>query len=241
MKLAVISDIHSNLEALEAVLGDIRAAGAERILCLGDIIGYGADPEAVVTRVVQENMPSVAGNHELALAGHPCALGMTPTARSALALNRARLSGKSLGYLAELPAVLSFRGCRLVHGVPPDSSTDYLFMVPDSRLSLAMGSVAESVCFVGHTHRLGLVTLKKGALTRTDLEKKPVFLDTGCRYIINAGSVGQPRDGSRKATYVIWDTGETRVEARAVAYDNRRVALKMTEAGLPRELADRYL
>lgn len=240
MKIAVMSDIHSNLEALEAVFRDMEKAGVDRIISLGDNIGYGADPEAVIQLLIRKRIVSVLGNHEQALMTRDAFLGLNIQAGKALAINRKMLSQTSLDYLTTLLPFQIICGFRFVHGLPPDSPVEYISRVSDKRLAELMGQLPQLLSFVGHTHLMALISLKNGHLIRQSLEKKRQLLKN-TRYVINAGSVGQPRGGHLKAGYVIWDHDRFTVEPKYVSYDSRIPAAKIEKAGIPRWFAQRLL
>jgi len=233
MKLAVISDIHSNLEALRAVLADLEGAGVQEVVSLGDNLGYGPDPAAVLQLLRRRGIPSVMGNHELALLEPGYLNWFNHQARQALILNRRRLGPEDLAWVRGLPPYLVRWEVRLVHGLPPDSITSYLFETGGSRLARIMSQLPEPLCFVGHTHQLQWVCLQGRRVKRRSFTATPLELRPGWRYLVNSGSVGQPRDGDTRAKYVIYDQEAATVEARKVEYDFRRTAAKMRELGLP--------
>ncbi|MEN6440619.1 MAG: metallophosphoesterase family protein [Syntrophobacter sp.] len=241
MKIAIVSDIHANLEAFEEVLPDLERTGAESIVCLGDCIGYGPDPEEVVRRVRSLAIQTVMGNHELGIA-HPRFLSwFNESARKSLLLTEGLISEDTRGWLSRLDASLSFHGGLFVHGCPPDSITDYLFEARDNRLARLLERMEHRICFVGHTHLLELVSWRDGKLIRSSLGEGIIRLDARTRYIANIGSVGQPRDGTREAKYAVWDTIEDTLEVRFVAYNAAETARKILVLGFPRINADRLL
>jgi len=233
MRLAVISDIHSNLDALKAVLTDISKQSIDDIISLGDNIGYGPEPEEVIVSLKQHSIKSVLGNHEFALLNEDYLEMFNPYARKALLINRKKLSDRAKYYISTLKPCLVRHGCRFVHGIPPDSIADYIFHVSDQKLINIIERLKERVAFVGHTHQLGIYELDNGILKRKPLIKKRVVLAKSKKYIINAGSVGQPRDGYNEAKYVIWDIDEKTLEARFVSYDYHKAAIKIIKAGIP--------
>jgi predicted phosphodiesterase len=217
VKTAVITDVHSNPRALDAVFRDMDDLGVERVVSLGDAIGYGEDPEAVLDRMEERGVIGVRGNHEQALFDRGCLAGLNPRAREALLGNKALLTRSSLERLRRLERFLVLDGARFVHGLPPDSLIRYLNLTPDAFLASLMAAMEEPLCFVGHTHLLATVTFRQGLLVRGMFEKNEFLLDKQTRYIINAGGVGKPRDGGIRASYVVWDPSSGRVEARFVA------------------------
>lgn len=240
MKLAVISDIHGNLEALEAVLEDIARRSVSHIICLGDVVGYGPDSEAVVEIVRRQAIPTIAGNHEKAIQDPFFLSWFNPPARASLVQTRAMLSAASCKWIGTLPRFNMDHNSYFVHGFPPDSQTTYLFQVSSQRLKAAVKRLPVPLCFVGHTHELEIVTVAaNGRLVRA-LPSNPVNrLHPDNRYIINVGSVGQPRDGQPGAKYVIWHPADETLEVRQVPFDVARVVEKMHRAGLPNVHAER--
>jgi diadenosine tetraphosphatase ApaH/serine/threonine PP2A family protein phosphatase len=239
MKIAVISDIHGNLEALSAVLADIERTGAGEIVSLGDNVGYGGDPEEVTQLLRSLRIPSVMGNHELGIARPEYISWFNASARESLILTGRLLSPESKEWLAALPASLVFRECLFVHGCPPDSITDYIFEQSDSRLIRRFGRAEQQICFVGHTHTLELITIQGRRVVHMQPGRETLSLSPGARHIVNAGSVGQPRDGDGNAKYVIWDSATHSLEVRFIPYDVERAAEKIIRQGFPRFNATR--
>ena len=242
MRLAVLSDIHANLEAYTAVLADVEQAGVERIALLGDIVGYGPDPEACVELTRERGLASVMGNHELGLSRRAELAWFNPTARRSLEQSMEMLSQDSLEWLAALPTFLVVEGCRLVHGAPPDSPRTYYFELDRQEILRRMGLIDEPLCLVGHTHELALAHLpSSGGLERLKLHPGLHPLNLADRYLINAGAVGQPRDGDNRAKYVIVDRAAGTLEVRCVAYDVQTTVEKIRRRGLPEFNATRLL
>jgi predicted phosphodiesterase len=233
MRIAVISDIHGNMDALESVFADMDAARIDVIFSLGDNIGYGPEPEKVVKQLQDRRIPSVLGNHELAV-NKPLYLKLfNPAAKRSIEKTATLLSENAIAYIAGLPNMRTFQDCRFVHGFPPESPVTYLFQASDAALEQAFDDTPERLCFVGHTHELALLGHDGGELFRQPLLEGKTRLDQNHRYLINAGSVGQPRDGNNNAKYMIWDSDEGILDVRFVAYDIARVVDKIMAAGLP--------
>jgi predicted phosphodiesterase len=241
MRLAILADIHGNLEAFQAVLADLEQTGADVLGSLGDLVGYGPDPEACVCLARELGISGVMGNHELALADAAQMEWFNPTARKSLMWTRTMLSQESLAYLAGLPLFLVQDDSRLVHGVPPESATMYCVQLNSDDLTLRMNSIQQSICFVGHTHKLGLVRVQDDAVQRLPLGQGPHQLEDNARYLVNAGAVGQPRDGDNRAKYIIHDEGAATLEVRFVEYDIPLTMQKIRERGLPEFNATRLL
>jgi diadenosine tetraphosphatase ApaH/serine/threonine PP2A family protein phosphatase len=242
MLTAVIADVHANLAALEAVLRDIDQEGAGEILCLGDSIGYGPDPEEVVREVRRRRILSIQGNHEYAIRHRSYFLRMNPDPQKSLEKHLTMLSRESLAYLTSLETVVVLDDIRLVHGCPPRSPTCYLFYPSAKMLERIFGSYPEWLCFHGHTHTLSL--FKEGEPPEKGLNPDPgVYrLDPGRRYIINPGSVGQPRDPvNNHAKYLLWDREGGTVTFKAVPYDVQQTVAKLRRLHFPSFNADRLI
>ena len=239
MRLAVISDIHGNWDALAAVLTDIDATGPDAVFCLGDCIGYGAEPERVIQTLRQRGIPSTRGNHEQAVLEPDRLEWFNLLARKSLVRTAEMLSGEALQLIAEFPAFLTSHGCRFVHGFPPESVTTYHFEVPSGERRRIIKSMTEKICFIGHTHDLTLITYDGRSLANTSLGAGRVDLLPNQQAIVCVGSVGQPRDGDKNAKYIIWDADAATLEVRYIGYDIGAATEKIISAGLPRAHADR--
>ena len=238
MTYAILSDVHGNLEALRAVLDD-AAGRADAVLCLGDVVGYGADPEACVELLAERAQAIVAGNHEYGVAGRLDLGWFNRWARAAAEWTRERLDDDHRAWLAALPLTLEIGDATLVHASPaqPDE-WDYLVSPEDGWSAFA--HFATRWCFVGHSHVPGVWSVGSSG---PDHEPRPetVLSVPGRRYIVNVGSVGQPRDRDPRAAYALWDVAAGRVEIRRIAYDVATARRKIETAGLPRFLADRLV
>jgi predicted phosphodiesterase len=241
MRIAVFADIHGNLEAFTQVLTHIHENQASRIFSLGDNVGYGPDPEPVMALIRKHRIDSVLGNHEKAMIEEPFIAWFNPMAQKAVLYTRRHLSEESMDEIRSYPKSRVFENMRFVHGAPPSSPVLYLFQLDDEKLAKRMATLDETLCFTGHTHDLGLIVWDGGDLVRTELEPGTLTLDPAKRYIINVGSVGQPRDGDNRAKYVLYDTGTRRLTVNALTYDNRFTADKIIRAGIPSQYAEKLL
>lgn len=239
MRLAVISDIHGNLEAFLAVLKDLDREKPDLVVSLGDNVGYGAQPEEVLELIRARKIPSVMGNHELAVAQLADRSWFNPSALLSVDITRGLLSEKSLRYIRTLPSHMILAHCFFVHGFPPDSAFTYLFQVEDEHLEAAFEGLEQSLCFVGHTHELVKAYCDGGNCRREDLTCGFMPLSAAVKWIINAGSVGQPRDGDRRAKYVIWDEERRILNVRCIPYDVESAARKILRRGFPAVNAQR--
>ena len=239
MRLAVVSDIHGNLDAFRQVLHDIGNARVDAVFCLGDNVGYGPEPEQVVTLIQNQNIRSVMGNHELALSDRNYLNGFNPVARISLVKTFRMLSKNSIQFISSLRSYISSFDCRFVHGFPPDSPTTYLFEATEGRLQHVFEQMTERICFVGHTHTLEIIGFDGQTVFYAPLNRGVTNLQGENRYIINIGSVGQPRDGNNNAKYIIWDASENSIELKFIPYDIDAVVGKILKAGLPKAHASR--
>ncbi|HEY4684031.1 MAG TPA: metallophosphoesterase family protein [Candidatus Acidoferrales bacterium] len=242
MRYLILSDIHSNLSALEAVLAAVEGK-FEKALCLGDLIGYGPDPEEVVSRVRALNPVVLRGNHDRAGSGLTDAEDFNPSARRAALWTRDRLSTDNLNYVRALPVgPLAVEDFLLVHGSTFDED-EYVFEAYQALETLRQTS--HRLIFFGHTHLQGGFVLhdKKLEVLRIHLKEKSeaaeLRLDPDARYLLNPGSVGQPRDGDNRAACAIYDAAEAMVEFWRVPYDIELTQRRMSEAGLPEALIQR--
>ena len=234
MRLAVFSDVHGNLEALHAVLGCCRDAGADRLLCLGDLVGYGADPNACVEQVSQAACLVLAGNHDCAAAGLETPRYFNPMALAAILWTSNTLLDRHARYLATLPLSESEGDAFYTHSSPCRPETwPYIHIPEEGRAALAYTDAR--VCFVGHSHH-PFVCSDAGAEV---IGEGAVDLEPSERYLINTGSVGQPRDGDPRAAFALWDQGASRLELHRVPYDLETAQHKIRSAGLPERLAER--
>jgi predicted phosphodiesterase len=244
--LAVISDIHSNLEALEAVLAEIDSRGVDTVVCLGDLVGYSADPDACVSTVTSRCGQVVRGNHDKAVAGLLDVEWFNPAARAAAMWTRSTVRPETLETVRDLrqgPWPLGDdESVLLCHGTPFDEDV-YLMdegSILDTYDTLDSEYPRARVCFNGHTHVPLVVSRRKaGARPQVMRRQETVQMEPGAVYLINPGSVGQPRDGIALASFGILDTGRmiyTNVRAPYAVQETQR---KILDAGLPASLAHR--
>jgi diadenosine tetraphosphatase ApaH/serine/threonine PP2A family protein phosphatase len=231
------------LEALEACLKLVRGK-YDRVLCLGDLVGYGADPNAVIEKIKPLASIIIRGNHDKACSGHAVAAEFNPLARLATEWTRNELTPEHFGFLHSLPAgPVQLEGFQIVHGSPLDED-DYI-LGPGQAFPLLRGPESQTVCF-GHTHNQGgFMISPQGRFQsiRMPLKKDGLILalplgDQG-RYLVNPGSVGQPRDGDWRSACAVFDTGQRTVKYFRVSYDLPGTQAKMRKAGLPPLLIQR--
>jgi predicted phosphodiesterase len=239
LRLAVISDIHGNLEAFKQVIVDMEDCHLDQVVCLGDMIGYGPEPEAVVRLIRERNIPSIMGNHELAMTNRRYLKWFNPLCRQSLLKTRTLLSDDTIHFIRSLKPNLTLGDSLLVHGCPPDSILTYLYELSDSDLRVLFQQRSEKKFFVGHTHDLLLKAFFRNKISSRPLTRGTMPFRKNQEYLVNVGSVGQPRDGNNQAKYVIWDEGAESLEVRFVPYDIARTTKKIIKLGLPETHAKR--
>jgi predicted phosphodiesterase len=237
LRYLLLSDIHSNLEALEACL-ELAKGKYEQVLCLGDLVGYGPDPNAVIEKIRPLASIIIRGNHDKACTGDPVASDFNPLARLATEWTRNELTPEHFGFLQSLPpGPVQLEGFQIVHGSPFDED-DYI-LGPGQAFPLLRSPQTGVVCF-GHTHHQGgfmispqgrfqsirIPSAKDGLILTLPLQ------DEG-RYLINPGSIGQPRDGDWRAAFAILDSEQHTVEYFRTTYALAKTQEKMRQAGLP--------
>lgn len=237
MRVAVVSDIHSNLEALDAVLVAADEVGCERLVVLGDIVGYGADPDAVVERLVERKALAIAGNHDLAAIGDFNVDWFNDVAAAAIKWTASVLSPEARAFLTGLSPTRSVDEGLLVHGSVRDPVAEYLLSADEAAASFDLADFR--LAFFGHTH---LPTVFRRDATGRVMgwvlgEDERVEMIAGERYMLNPGSVGQPRDRDPRAAFLVLEDGLAR--GHRVAYAVDQAAKKIRDAGLPAWLAER--
>jgi predicted phosphodiesterase len=239
MRLAILSDTHGNYDALHQVMKDIDTSRVDAIMSLGDNIGYGPEPDRVIKEIKAHNIQSVQGNHELAVNDEEYLNWFNPVARKSLIKTRDLLSAASIRYVSQFEPFITAHDCRFVHGFPPDSPLIYMFQVSDNGQKEVFEEMVERLCFIGHTHTLEIIGYDGNDINHDQLPEGITRLEAGKKYIINIGSVGQPRDSNNNAKYVIWDSSTDTIDVRFIAYDIAAVVQKIQTAGLPEEHAQR--
>jgi diadenosine tetraphosphatase ApaH/serine/threonine PP2A family protein phosphatase len=237
VKLGIFADVHGNLEALEAIMGLLRDRGATRFVCCGDLVGYGPDPNLCVEIVRRTHCTCVAGNHDYGAVGKVLIDGFNSAATQALRWTRSRLTESNRLYLENLPLTAKEGALFIVHS-SPSAPEAWEYVLTVSEAAREMERYAGGVCVVGHSHQpLAVERLpgKPGRLVRHD----GFAIQPYAKYFINAGSVGQPRDGDPRACCMLYD-GETQsMTYLRVSYDIPAVQAKVRAAGLPEYLASR--
>jgi diadenosine tetraphosphatase ApaH/serine/threonine PP2A family protein phosphatase len=230
MRIAVISDIHANHEALRRVMERIALLGAERIYCLGDTVGYGPHPNECVDIVREHCRGVVAGNHDVAVAGEMSLKGFDGPGRKVIRWTREKITDANRRFLEALPRRIVEDDITFVHSSPADE-TAWSHLHSWKEIERAFGAFTTRLCFVGHSH-IPLIACENGSVGA---------FDASTRMIINPGSVGQPRGGSPDAVFGLLDTGAGTYEIVDVPYDVGVTAEALREASLPSVLAKRLV
>lgn len=237
MKFGIFGDVHANLDAFEVVLADMKEQGVTRHVCLGDIVGYNANPVECLEIVRGLECPVVRGNHDHYVGFNEDLAGFQPIAAHVVDWTRQQLSDEQRAYLRELPMSQRVETFTIVHSTldSPDS-WGYVFDKFDAEANFNYQRT--SVCFFGHTHVPLAFELGDNKNIRYGMYSK-IRVQAGRKYFVNVGSVGQPRDGNPKCAYVTYDTSTNLIELRRLDYDIESAAGKILDAGLPRKLAER--
>lgn len=233
---AILSDIHGNLEALDAVLADLEHHRPASVVCLGDFVGYGASPNECIERLRPRLEVAVLGNHDAVACGRMRIGSFNSDAATAARWTATALDEEHRTWLAGLPYTAAWRGARLVHASPEEPEAwHYVLSAHEAEQELA--AFTEPLCLIGHSHYPGAF---EAAGSRVRYSREPELrLDDRCRYIVNVGSVGQPRDGDPRAAYLLWDDRDRSVRHVRLEYDVDGAMGRILEAGLPRFLAER--
>lgn len=243
MRLAILGDVHANLEALEAVVQEGRRLGVDRWVQTGDVVGYGADPSACI-RVLQDLGAVVClGNHDAAVLGTLATDYFNPYARAAVEWTREQLTAEELDYLGQLPLVVEDPVFTLVHGSLHEPER-FGYVASPVEAAESLERQTKQLCFVGHTHVPAVFGLPRGGEEEDRMEVlfEPEFTLPYSGYercLVNVGSVGQPRDEDPRAAFLIVDTGDQTVALHRTTYEVERAQRKILANGLPKVLADR--
>jgi len=242
MRLLVLSDLHANLTALEASLSAAESKW-DRVVCLGDVVGYGPDPNEVASRIRELGATTIRGNHDKAVAGIMATDDFNPVAKMAVHWTRAQLNPENLEWVALLPqGPMEAEGVVLVHGAFQDED-EYVFTPSQALEGLLDSSLP--ITFYGHTHHQGGFSYMDPQLDVLQLHPRQnekltaLRIEPGKRYLLNPGSIGQPRDGDPRAGFAIADSSNNTVEFWRVPYDIEKVQERMRAARLPEPLSQR--
>jgi predicted phosphodiesterase len=234
-KYAILGDIHSNWEALTAVLADAESHGADTYVCVGDIVGYNANPAECLEKIRSLCVAVVRGNHDHYVSHDECLEDFHPLAANVIDWTRRQLSREQIQYLKNLRLSRMVDGFTIVHSTL-DMPEKWGYVIDALDADANFNYQTSSVCFHGHTH-VPVVFERQGRVVRSSFTTFNTTLGRKC--FINTGSVGQPRDGDPRASYLIYEPSARRVDLRRVEYDVATTQRKIIEAGLPERLARR--
>ncbi len=237
MRIGIFSDVHGNIEALEVVLQALRYENIDRMICLGDLVGYGPSPNQCVERVIKEVDRIVAGNHDYAAVDQISTDNFNEYARKAIDWTHEVLTSTSIQVLSQLPLISIEEEVTYVHATPEEPA-DWHYIFTNDHARRSFNAMTTSICFVGHSHTpAAFIRNEKGDISIYDPTE--VSIEEGKKYIINEGSVGQPRDGDPRACYGVLDTEEKRFRLKRLPYPVDRVQEKMWKEHLPSYLIHR--
>jgi predicted phosphodiesterase len=239
MRLGVFSDVHSNLEALHTVLTYLSKQKVGQYLFIGDLVGYGANPNECVELIKELKCISIAGNHDYGVIGKTEISNFNDAAISAVLWTKKEVNKVTKDFLKELPLTNKFKNFFLVHSTPKQPELwRYIFTLIQAQDEFA--DFEEKICFIGHSHSPSIIEKndKKNKCILIN-ESKIKVKGSGYRYLINVGSVGQPRDNDRRACVVIFDTETNIIEIKRLEYNLEQTQAKILNAGLPPILAYR--
>ena len=237
MRYGLISDIHGNLEALTTVLSEIDKIGVDSILCLGDLIGYGPDPNECVRLVKERAAVCLIGNHDEASLGRVDLDFFNYMAREAIEWTTRQLKPESREYLLSLPYTYDFDDFMIVHA-SPDNPRRWNYILSLEEAAQNFDAFSKQTCFIGHSHTPWVIDLNAGGHMQVR-QDYPITIQNGHRYLINVGSVGQPRDRNPAAAFAIFDTGTHEYTLKRSPYSVTKTQKKIRDTGLPAFLADR--
>jgi diadenosine tetraphosphatase ApaH/serine/threonine PP2A family protein phosphatase len=241
MRLGIFSDVHANLEALQAVLSAYRKAQIDRYVCLGDIVGYGANPNECCQIVRDLTDLVVLGNHDAACTGRMSPEWFNSAARAALEEHQRMLEAVHMSWLAQLPYRLELDDILFCHGSPyQQEEFPYILDETDVEVIVRYVSIRQPLIFVGHTHRgTAFIVREQPALRIWEDTRTIIQISADNRYVLNVGSVGQPRDGDWRPSYAIFDTEGRTFELRRTEYDVDTASQKIQRLGFPVSLSER--
>ncbi len=235
MKFAIIADIHANLDAFQVVLDDCKKQQVTHYACLGDVVGYNANPKECLDIVRTMNMPCVKGNHDEYCSSTEALEGFNPAAAEAVNWTRRQLTEDDTQWLRDLKYTRMVTNFTIVHATL-DGPQRWGYVFDKLAAAASMTYQNTSLCFFGHTHVP--VAFMKDSVVRGGTYSK-FKVEPGKKYFVNVGAVGQPRDNNPKSAYVIYDTLEATIELRRLEYDIAAAQKKILAAGLPPRLAER--
>jgi diadenosine tetraphosphatase ApaH/serine/threonine PP2A family protein phosphatase len=237
MRFLVLSDIHGNLDALERVLEEARRLRPDMIVSLGDVVGYGANPNECVTLVQEAARIRIGGNHDVAAAGLMDTDTFSATAQRAIRWTTREIEPRLRDLLGEYDTVRRFGDCVFSHASPL-SPLEWEYVYTINQANAIFAGVRDTFIFIGHTHVPAIIEHSEATGTRV-VGGTFAPVASGSRYLVNVGSIGQPRDGIAAASFALLDNEKATIAIRRVPYDIRSAQDKIRSSGLPESLAER--
>ena len=234
--MGIFSDIHGNVHALKAVLEELDRQNVDFILCCGDVVGYGGNPNQCVEILRERGIPTIAGNHDFAALSLVDITYFNDIAREAILWTRGHLTEDNTAWLKELPLSIEMDDMLFVHA-SPNSPENWNYIITMGQARTGFMHFTQRVCFIGHSHTPFIVENNDGNLVCPETPR--IVCRENCRYLVNVGSVGQPRDRNPDACFAIYDRAEKAIEIRRVTYDMAGAQESIMNQGLPTELAER--
>ena len=236
MRYGIISDIHGNFEALDVAIGHLKSLDVDAFVCVGDIVGYGADPNSCMDAVRDLTEKVVAGNHDCAAVGLTDIEHFNQYARESALWTARNLNAAHNQYIKMLPLTLSLENALIVHATPNEPQ-QWSYLMTQFQFMNAFHHFAEKICFIGHSHLP--IVFQQSEQSSGPVEGTLFHLVDRSRYIVNVGSVGQPRDNDPRLCCCLYDSSKMTVELLRLEYDVGRAQDKIRQAGLPEFLAQR--
>jgi predicted phosphodiesterase len=238
MRYGIFSDVHSNLEALNAVIQAFQKEDMDKYLCVGDVVGYGANPKECISLVRKLAEASVAGNHDWACVDLFSVDDFNPAAKDAVLWTRNMLDETDRYFLSSLEPIYKNDTFCLVHG-SLSHPEDFDYIMDAYAAAQTFSLMKNQICFIGHSHVAGVFIDSGNSISYPEVDR--VDIKEKNKYIVNVGSVGQPRDGNPDSAYCIYDSDKKQIQIKRVAYDTKTARKRILDAGLPRFLGDRLL
>ncbi|MEA3369028.1 MAG: metallophosphoesterase family protein [Candidatus Ratteibacteria bacterium] len=230
MRYGIFGDIHGNLEAFEVVLRELNRQKVTQLICVGDIVGYGAEPNGCVEKIRSLSIPAVAGNHDWISVGKSDINYLNAQARQAILWTGRNLKSENKRYLDKLPLVIEKNDFQLVHGSLKEPA-EWHYILNLKEANDAFSLMKKSLLFIGHSHRPIIFSKDKEKIAYSFTGR--LSIKEGVKYIINVGSVGQPRDGDPRAGYILFDDEKKEIVYKRIAYPVEKTQAKIKAAGLP--------
>lgn len=235
-RIGIFSDIHGNVHALQSVLAELDKREVDFVLCCGDVVGYGGNPNECVELLRERNIPTIAGNHDHAALNLVDITYFNDIAREAIIWTREELKSYNLAWLKELPLSIELDEMLFVHA-SPNQPENWNYIITMGQARTGFQHFTQTVCFIGHSHTPFIVENNHGELICP--ETPQIHCRANCRYLVNVGSVGQPRDRNPEACFSIYDRSEKTIEIIRTDYDMNGAQETILSKGLPPELAER--